>query len=189
MLARKRRELTNERRRMRVAELTLRGVPQIEIAAELGVKQPCVSKDLTVVREHWLQSAIRAFDQHRAEELARISLVEAEAWKAWQESGGVKTKTKKVKLKSADPKAKASKTPDEVQTFEWYETGDPQYLKIVMDCVAQRCKLLGIAAPEKVAFTDPSGLHESKVLLYVPSNGRDEPAAAECPALEAPDGS
>ena len=54
----------------------------------------------------------------------------------------------------------------------------------------RRAKLLGLDAPTKTAFTDPSG-KESKqppVLFYLPVNGRETPDAAETPPNDAAGG-
>ena len=40
------------------------------------------------------------------------------------------------------------------------QTGDPRYLAGVQWCVEQRCKILGLNAPQKVAPTDPTGTRE-----------------------------
>jgi len=72
--------------RQAIASMYLRGKAQVDIAAELGLSQPTVSRDLKIIQGEWLDSAIRDFDAARAQELAKIDELERTYWAAWERS-------------------------------------------------------------------------------------------------------
>lgn len=133
------------------ARLYLKGLYQADIAKEVGVSLPTIKRDLAEIRSIWLESSIRDFDEAKAQELARIDLVEAEAWEAWADSkGSTTTKRKEEKEATQFPGTNEIEITQELN-------GDPRYLQVVLVCVERRSKLLGLNAPEKVAPTDPTG--------------------------------
>ena len=67
-----------------IAEMYCQRALQVDIAAKLGVSQQQISYDLRIIRKRWQKSAIRDFDMHRAEELAKIDNLEMEYWRAWK---------------------------------------------------------------------------------------------------------
>src|SRR5260370_38580798 len=75
----------NERARdlRRVAELYLQGRSQAEIADEVKISQPTVSRHLTELQAEWFQSSVREYGVVKAEQLARIDRLEREYWDAW----------------------------------------------------------------------------------------------------------
>lgn len=136
-----------EDRRRRVAELYCQGAPQVEIAEELEVSQPTVSRDLRHVRQEWRSSRIRNFDALQADELLKVDKVEREAWAAFRRSVGEKQKTTD-NTGGENPGTK---------TVTWRDAGDPRFLSVIEDCIRRRCAILGLDAPSKVAQTDSQG--------------------------------
>ena len=67
-----------EQRLADVARLYLEAVTQTAIGKQLGVSQQQISYDLKIVRQRWLESSIRNFDEARGHELAKIDCVERE---------------------------------------------------------------------------------------------------------------
>jgi hypothetical protein len=49
----------------------------------------------------------------------------------------------------------------------------------LMKIMERRARLMGLDAPTKNAFTDPSGEHEANIQFYIPSNGRDQNETAD----------
>lgn len=90
------------RDRARVAEMYLAGRYQSEIAQELGLSQQQISYDLQAVRREWQASAVRNFDEAKAQELAKIDHLERTYWQAWQQSIGT-TQIKTIKAKGPSP--------------------------------------------------------------------------------------
>lgn len=127
-------------RRRDVAALYLAGKVQTEIAAELGVNQATVSRDLTALQKMWAEQALRDLTEAKAEQLAKIDRLEREYWEAWKASQGEQTATSK-KLTREGQKEKA-----EASTRVAVEPGDPRFLDGVQWCIEQRCKILGINA-------------------------------------------
>jgi len=140
-----------EKRRSEVARLYLQGLYQVDIASHVGVSLPTIERDLRVIRNRWQESALRDFDQIRAEQLAKLDLMESQLWAQWQRSCETILKTRKETRK-------ATKYPGTNHAREKVEqTGDPRYMMAILNIIERRCKLIGLDAPTKVAPTDPSG--------------------------------
>jgi hypothetical protein len=73
-----------EERLAKVARFYLFGWTQTRIGNELIVSQQQISYDLKIVRQRWLESSIRDFNEAKAQELAKLDLVEARYWAAWE---------------------------------------------------------------------------------------------------------
>ncbi len=114
------------------------GMTQSEIARELGVHKSQITRDMQAIRKKSMNRAAKTFESHVESQLNKLEMLEAEAWAAFEESRKVKKVTKK----------KGSRGEQETETVEM-RPGDPRYLKIVNDCIAQRNKILGLNAPTK----------------------------------------
>ena len=137
--------------RAEVARLYLEGRTQADIGAQLGLSRQQIGYDLGAVRQEWLQSSLVDFNAKKAEELARIDKLEREYWSAWEASKQDRQTSTTEQTTGAEGerlKAAIRKTD---------QTGDPRYLAGVERCIEQRCKLLGLCAPQKVAPTTPDG--------------------------------
>jgi hypothetical protein len=145
-------ELTIESRRCQVAELFLRGIKrQSELAQRLGVDRSTVSRDLKVLNARWKEAALRDLDAAKGQELERLDRLEREYWQAWANSQGPHEITTTEQTTGGDgEKVKAA-----IRKEEQY--GDARYLEGVQRCIEQRCKLLGLNAPQKIAPTAPDG--------------------------------
>ncbi len=128
-----------------IAGLYLRGYSQSAIGKRLDISQGQVSQDLQKVYKHWRESAVMDFNEAKQRELARIDVLEVEAWKAWRRTIGKKEKTQ-TSHSDKDGK-RASITKDDV-------AGDPRFLSTVQWCIEQRCKILGVYAAEKMAIME-----------------------------------
>lgn len=150
-----------------IAERYLGRETQAAIAEDLGITRSMVSRELSAIRDAWLKSAVRDFDQLKSEELARIDEVERQYWDAWQRSIGEKKRTATERSSVGD----ATRNRASVQTEEML--GNPEYLKGVERCIERRCKLLGLDAPFKVANTNPDGSEaaSSAPMYFVMSDG------------------
>lgn len=140
-----------ENRRSQVASLYLRGVYQSDISTQMGCSVSTVERDLRIIRERWIKSSIQDFDQAKAEQLAKLDLIESQLWEQWYRSCETIIKTRKEKRE-------ATKFPGTNNTIEKIEqSGDPRYMMGILNIIERRCKLMGLDAPTKVAPTDPSG--------------------------------
>src|SRR5262245_54441350 len=149
-------------RRQRVAAMYVRGASQMAIAAEVGVTQATVSTDLKAIRELWLKSMIRDFDQAKAIELAKLDHLESEAWKGWERSYAdactLKVHTEEVPVRPRG--ARGSTVAQEEERLRVVRrvmdkttqslAGDPRFLEQVERCIEMRLRVLGALKPGNV---------------------------------------
>jgi hypothetical protein len=129
--------------RAEVAHLYLQGWTQAEIGGRLGLSRQQVGYDLGAIREDWQQSTLTDFNARKAEELARIDRLEREYWSAWEASKQERqTSTTEQTTDGDGDRLRAA-----IRKVE--QTGDPRYLAGVQWCVEQRCKILGLHAPQR----------------------------------------
>jgi len=169
-------ELARDRRR--ISELYLQGWLQVDIAAEVGVSQPTVSNDLKAIQKEWVKSTLIDFNEAKAQELAKVDNLERIYHAAWQrscedaETATQKQKGSVTKRKDEDGKFIAEQ-PAEVSKTRKGQAGDPRFLVGIQWCIDKRCKIKGIEAPVKTAFTDPTGQKQAEsVIIYIPDNDR-----------------
>jgi hypothetical protein len=142
-------------RRHRVAALYLQGEHQYAIAARVGVSQQQVSFDLKAMRLQWLAATLRDFDAAKAEELARIDAIEVEAWQAWARSKEPREVTTTEGIEGGAGAGQRISRKAIVRREE--QCGDPRFLERIQKCIEQRCTILGLNPPQKVAPTTPDG--------------------------------
>lgn len=82
MPANKRTAFQREKDLQTLSQLYLQGEPLAVIAKAMGVTPPQISYDLKKLKQRWRESS----DWDMNEELRRLELVEAEAWRAWRAS-------------------------------------------------------------------------------------------------------
>ena len=148
-------------RRKNVAQRYLRGQLQWEIARAFEVDRSIISDDLKWVHEQWLAEAKGDRAAWIAKELARIDLVEQEAWRAWDKS---KETAEIMKARQMGDKAMTEMT-------KRGQAGDPRYLDIALRCSARRCELLGLneqSASTPVIVTVVGGIDLQVVLGQKP---------------------
>lgn len=142
-----------------IAPLYLKGRSHKEIADELGLTVKQVSSDITRIQDNWRDAYIEDLNQAKMQELARIDLIEKEAWQSWERSKGGKKSTSKNVEESGQFGTTRSAGENHEQSH-----GDIQYLQTAQWCVNQRCRLLGLYAPAKVANTDVTGQYDAASL-------------------------
>jgi hypothetical protein len=138
------------RDRAETAKLYIQGWPQHEIAAKVGVTREQITYDLARIREEWVRQAQASMGELVARELAKLDRIEAEAWAAWERSRRNRERKRTKKTTGARDQLEAAVESEE-------RDGDPRWLAEVRECVAQRCKLLGINAPEQHQHTGKDG--------------------------------
>lgn len=158
-------EMARDKRR--IAELYLQGRLQSEIGGELGVSQSTVSRVLKELQVEWREASAVAVAVAKAQELARLDVLEREYWAAWQAS---QRPVKKTSVRQGGPIG--SGTVSAIETTE--SVGNPAFLAGVMACIQRRCEILGVDAPRKQELGGPGGapLAGPQVSVYLPDNGR-----------------
>lgn len=134
-----------------IAREYLKGRYQADIAADLGVSIATVKRDLAKIRQDWLESSLRDFDALKAEQLAKIDTIEAEAWGMWSRSCERQVRTSNQEIEATRYPGRNTRTDDQ------QGIGEPRYLHIALQCVERRSKLLGLDSPQKIAQTDSHG--------------------------------
>lgn len=142
-----------EARRALVAALYLDHYRQGEIARELGVHINTVTADIKALREEWRAARLTNMDEIFAEQLAKLDQTEREAAAEWHRS----KKDAEIQRTVRGPEGTTTTTERRGQC------ADPRYREIILKCIAQRCKLLGLEPPEK-----------SEVQIYQPPLSREE---------------
>ena len=162
-------KLSVAHRQREVARLYMQGQPLGIIAEEMGLAEATISQDISAVRKRWLAEATLAMDERKAQELARIDLVEEEAWKGWQRSIAEqkiytkRTRYVRVPVKKGR-KSAHKKIPAEQISEETIKTcsGDPRFLEQIERCVTLRLKvfalLKGDTTNQNQVYIDWSGL-------------------------------
>ena len=123
------------------AELYLRGLTYSQIAEQLEISYKQVRTDVALARECWRDRASQAIATRLYEEVARIDRVERAAWEGWDRSlrDAVQTTTEDIdRTEGGETKLKIVRVP---------QTGNPAFLKMISDCIKQRCELLGLLDP------------------------------------------
>lgn len=169
MASNKRPPAEKEKMLIRISELYIRGFSQYKIADTLTeemdrrITRAMVKRDLDKLRTLWMESAIRNFDEAKAEQLAKLDAIESQAWEQWEKSCRQFKKTKIETSKGTKGEIK--------QAIETYEReGDPRYLQIILSAIDKRNKLLGLDAPLKVASTNKDGDDsENNGVIIVPA--------------------
>lgn len=132
-------------RRQEVARLYIQGHSQADIASRMGVNQATISRDLVAIEEEWRERSSSELQRHKTVQLARIDEMERVYWDAWISSKGtVRTKT----VKEAKPNQTTEDGGPKLGIKQVVRTkeliGNPDFLKGVEWCIAERSKLLGL---------------------------------------------
>lgn len=143
-------------RRKRVADMYLKGWSQWEMAHEIGVDHAVVLNDLKVIRETWLEKVLEGYDNIKAQELARIDLIESECWRAWYRS----CEEEIVRTRSVEKENRVETEGDgedkKIVGVKMVPTkivnkkvsrkliGDPRFIDHVQWCSEMRCKIFGL---------------------------------------------
>lgn len=162
-MERQRSRVEKERDRARIAQLYCEGKTLRDIARDLsenydgGIAFQTISKDLKHIREEWRKSRIRDFDLAKAEELAKIDRVEAEAWSEWFRSRMDKEQQAEQHTERPGPNPAVGALREVLRTTKRHvkierRDGNPYFLDLVLRCVEKRCKILGLDAPSKISI-------------------------------------
>jgi predicted transcriptional regulator len=144
----KRRESQKSRDSVKISELYREGIYQAVIANQLGLSQATVSREIKLLRDKWEQEGIDNINQAKVRELEKLDTLELVYWNAWMRSQKDSVVTTKGKQSTGDV---------DFNRIEKNRDGNKAFLDGVMDCIKQRCAILGVEAPTKIAPTNPTG--------------------------------
>lgn len=153
--------MQKETRLLKVAQYYLEGHNQHEIGRKVGVATQTVSRDLKEVRARWRNEMIRDFGEAVARELAKLDKIEAEAWLAWRRTIGkhkITTEEEADKI-AGEAMLRGSKVSVKTESL----AGDPRFLEVALKCSAERRKLIGLDAPERLELYGGNDEHRGDI--------------------------
>jgi hypothetical protein len=153
---------SKEQRMARVAqvsEMYLQCLSMAEIGRRLGLNASTIYKDICIAREEWRTRYADAIESHKQRELAKLDVVEIEAWRAWQRSiGKYVIETRKSTVIGETKAEGVDEVPGEEITRKTERlAGDPRFLQIIQGCIESRRKILGLDAPARQSLENPDG--------------------------------
>ncbi|MGV8123105.1 MAG: hypothetical protein AB2L14_25360 [Candidatus Xenobiia bacterium LiM19] len=143
MAANKRKKIQIEHDRVKILELSLTGFTQTEIAVRMKMTRQMVGYELKKIETEWRQQRKDLKDDDINHRLAELKKVKRESWRAWEKSKKPRTTTT---LKAG---SNTQGVVDEKTEKREYQTGNPDYLKRIEECIQEECKMLGLYAPEQ----------------------------------------
>lgn len=145
--ARKRSPLEKERDLARIQELHLKGLDSGEIAERLDMNRRWVIYDLQELQRRYAKATEDKLERHLNRQLAKIDLLEREAWAAWERSRSDReVTTKKQRRKDDSMMNEASQRVEQ-------RNGDARYIAVIQWCIAERNRILGLYAPEEARIS------------------------------------
>lgn len=161
----KAKRLAVSERRAKVAALYHQRFTQVEIAAMLGVSQQMIGKDIKMLDRAWKSSGLRDFNADRERALAELAELQREYYRAWrrsQEQREIKTAEQSDQSIPAGKKAAAVRSKTMRRARHENRDGDPRFLEGVRWCFHERCKILGLFAPDVT-------VHEGQIQINWPN--------------------
>jgi hypothetical protein len=128
----------------KVGQLYLQGISNIEIGRRLNMKLSTVYSRIQWMRLYWKNSAQTKATEVLAHELAKIDLMEKEAWEQWQLSK--EDAIEEIEEESLSPGGMPAKRRAKKRTGR---LGDKGYLDLALKCLEMRRKLLGLGDEDK----------------------------------------
>jgi predicted transcriptional regulator len=143
-------------RELRTMELTVLGWSQHQIAADLGISQPAVSRILNRVELRVLRELTATVERQKARHTVRLEHIFAEAMRAWDQSKADTTRRRQRKSDGGPGGAGATVAEIVVEN----QHGDPRYLDEARKALADHRKLWGLDAPQKVDVRAPRNRYD-----------------------------
>lgn len=189
------RKRTDEQREVDLIEtaaLYVQGWRQDQIAQYISERRPYkltqtqISYDIRAIHDRWVHAQLINMDEAKARELSKIDKVEQAAWEAWEKSlqDDIVTESTRIEDNAAavrNPKG-TTYTRGKVTKTAKGGLGNPKYLEIVLKCVGERCRVLGVYAPDKIDISwrdeavkagfDPEELQNNLVQQFVSAAAR-----------------
>lgn len=196
MAANKRSDAQIREDRKRIARLYRRELTHQQIADELNDGRPAeqrvtrqiVTYEIRALTAAWREAAVEDVSLVYAKQLARLAFIEGEAEDAWERSKQVAEEREQTHLQDGDPvtdkrgQVQLDKAGVAIRTNsrtalrlkQKQQTGNAQYLAVMMECVRERNRIYGFYAPEKLDPRELDRMIEAE-LARLRSNGSSTP--------------
>jgi len=143
------------------AERYLAGDTHAKIAAYIGERRSykltpqTVRLDIQELHQRWVLAQLIDFNAAMAKELVRIDRLEGAYWEGWERSIREFVETKTTNVEDQFAEGRGGKEGEAYVRKKVEQTvrelvGESKFLDGVGKCIEQRCKILGLYAPEKV---------------------------------------
>lgn len=145
--ANKRNNLEKQKDRELIKELRLRRCTMMQISKHPDLQHISYSQiyaDLKLIESEWKENTLIDLDKKKQEQLETLDFIIRENSEAWEKSKTDKIK-KSIKNKDDDSKGKSKETGVQTETIH----GDHNYMKRILDAIAEQNKILGLHAPVK----------------------------------------
>ncbi len=159
----RRKKHERERDLARISELYLQGHTHEQIARIIGeefyqdkavdfgvtpenfLTRRTIGNDIKTIEERFRQAVIGDIATLKGQELAKLGLIEREAWEGWKRSIGqaVTTTTRE-----------GGKNGQETTVRTEDLAGDPRFPQVILQAIEKRCKLMGLDAPLKLSIDE-----------------------------------
>ncbi len=135
-----------------ITDLIRQGWTQSQVAERVNMSIAAISVLLTRERQKWLEQTTLDMGHLVAEEVAKLNVLEAEYWRAWERSVGEHTKITEKRMimppslevsDAGQVSVDKEETPVERTTVTDTLAGNPAFLQGVERCIEKRCKILG----------------------------------------------
>jgi hypothetical protein len=136
-----------EARRRLVLERYCDGATMRQISREFDVSVATIHSDVRFCRDQWREDMNHCLESWKDHELDRIDKLELMAMEGWERSLRDHAKSSTEETRNSDDTTKKAKL--EKQNRD----GDPRFLKVLAECISERCKILGLYAPKKTDLT------------------------------------
>jgi len=167
------------KRRDIVRKLYIQGNPVSAIAKILGSPLTCIKDDIAKIQSDWREAGTIEWSEHVDRQLARLDMLEQQAWNAW-ESSQQEENHEVLDFKDMTPaerkkiKKSLSKGDSVTATFNWTvkkhkSRGNPQFLNVILSVIRERSKLLGL---DKIN-TDDGAVDDVPIIAVVATSPED----------------
>ena len=168
MTEKKRTKIERRRDLLEIARLYLGGYTQIQIAKKLpeitganySLSQMQISYDIRTLVEHWQKTQLKYIDKKISIELERIDLIASLAYESFMKSKETSIKKSKEIRNNEEGDNKMVKA----SLTEYERYGDPEFLRIMLDCSERRCKLLGLESSTSINIINNTNNQTNKYL-------------------------
>ena len=161
------------RRRNEAWDLRCSGWTQERIAAQLGVSQATIHRDLKWAAERALGDLTEKVKQTKLEQVGQLERIVDESLQSWQASKNPeKMVSQRKRQAQSQVQGQAVDMPVEINTRVTEQVGDRAFLSEARAAMSDIRKILGADAPLKVAPTDPTGEEPAVDVIILPGEYR-----------------
>ena len=137
-----------------------KGWAPTRMSERFGIALRNIHRDCRILDRRYLEAQVENVSHRRAAEVAKIALVEQEAWGAWDKSKeDAEVRTQRMRKAEAG----AQGMPVEATIRTEGQSGDPAYLRLVLESTRERRKVLGTDRPERHDIRDVTNLTDDEL--------------------------